>query len=142
MRFRCRRSPRAAVALICGCSLVALFLFQRDLWRDWTQQSPSVEEQFVAKYEPLRPLMPADEVAQFVVDEGHADLTALHRDARLYLAQYAVSPRRLARGNGSRWIVVDSDRADTPPEIAASAHWSLIADLRNGVRLYRGDPGE
>jgi hypothetical protein len=142
MRFRCRRSPRAAVALICGCSLVALFLFQRNLWRDSAGQSSSVEEQFVAKYEPLRALIPTDEAAQFVVDEGRADLTALHRDARLYLAQYALSPRRLGRDVGSRWVVVDSDSADTPPGIATSAYWSLIADLHNGVRLYRADPGE
>ena len=142
MRFRCRRSPQTVITLICGCTLVGLFLFQRDRWRDCAEQEQSVEEQFVAKYEPLRPLMPTDEVAQFVVDEGHADLKALHRDARLYLAQYAVSPRRLARGIASRWIVVDSDSPDTPPEIATSAHWSLIADLRNGVRLYRSDLGE
>jgi hypothetical protein len=142
MQFQVRRSPRAAIAMICGCSLVALFLFQRNLWRDCAGQEQSVQEQFVAKYEPLRPLMPTNEAAQFVIDEGHVDLQAMPRDARWFLAQYAVSPRLLGRGIASRWIVVDSDSTDTLPEIASSAHWSLIADLHNGVRLYRNDPGE
>ena len=134
--------PRAGVGLICGCSLAALFLFQYNRWRDLAQQPSNVEERFVAKYEPLRRYLPADEVIRFVVDEAHSDLAALHRDARLYLAQYAVSPRRLARDASSHWMVVDSDRADAAPEMAASAHWSLAADLGNGVRLYRRSRGE
>ena len=142
MRFRCRRSPRAVIMLVCGCTLVSLFLFQRNIWRDYATQGQSAEEQFVAKYVRLRPLMPTDEVARFVVDEGHADLNRLHRDARMYLAQYAVSPRRLARDVASRWVVVDSDDPDSAPEIATSAHWTLLADLHNGVHLYRTDLGE
>jgi hypothetical protein len=142
MRFPCRRSPRIVITLICACSLVGLFLFQANLWHDWARESPSIEERYVARYEPLRGLMPSDEVSQFLVDEAHADLALLHRDARLYLAQYAVSPKRLGRDLRSRWIVVDSDRGDVPPGIATSAHWSLVADLGNGVRLYRNDLGE
>ena len=61
----------------------------------------------------------------------------MHPDGRLYLAQYALSPRRLAEGTASRWVIVESDCPEIAPEIATSAHWTLLADLRNGVRLYR-----
>ena len=54
MRFRCRRSPRVAMVLICGCTLVSLYLFQHKAWHDYAAEPRSVPEQFVARYEPLR----------------------------------------------------------------------------------------
>jgi hypothetical protein len=134
----CRHSPRAAIAVICGCTLVSLYLFERDTWRA-AAQVRSVPEQFLARYEPLGPLLPPDEAARFLVDLDHADVARMHPSARLYIAQYAVSPRRLWDKAVSHWVVVDSDRAEALPEIAASAHWRLVADLHNGVRLYRTD---
>ena len=53
------------------------------------------------------------------------------------LAQYTLSPRRVAGNAASPWVIIDSDRPEIVPEIAASARWTLVADLRNGVRLYR-----
>ncbi len=58
MRFRCHRSPRTAIALICGCTLVSLYLFQRNLWCYYAEQGPGVCEQLVGRYEPLRPFVP------------------------------------------------------------------------------------
>lgn len=144
MRFRSRRSPRVAVFLICVCTLTALCLFQYQRWRRVAACGQTVPEQFAARYAPLGPLLPAAEITRFVVDEPHADLDLLHRDARLFLAQYAVSPKRLTVSGDkpSRWIVVDSDRPDVMPEMAAAGSWTLIADLHNGVRLYCTEPGE
>ena len=101
------------------------------------QYSP---ERFVARYEPLRPLLPKEEVTGFVLDERHAETKRLHPGARLFLAQYAVSPRRLTQDAASRWVVVDSDRPAVVPDVAAKGHWTLLADLRNGVRLVPHGP--
>ena len=142
MWFRRRRSPGAAIVLVCGCAALSLYLFQRDAWRDCLAHDQYSPEQFVARYEPLRPMLPKEEVTGFVLDECHTETTRLHPGARLFLAQYAVSPRRLTQDAASRWVVVDSDSPAIVPDIAAKAHWTLLADLRNGVRLYRTDRRE
>jgi hypothetical protein len=139
MWFRRRRSPGVAISLVCGCALVSLYLFQRDVWRDCATHDRYSPERFVARYEALRPLLPREEVAGFVLDEGHLETKRLHPGARLFLAQYAVSPRRLTRDAGLRWVVVDSDSPEVAPDMATKAHWTLQADLHNGVRLYRTD---
>ena len=139
MRFRCKRSPRVAVAAICGCSLVSLCVFQFDVWHFCATHGRSMSEQFVDRYAPLAPLSPTEEELRFVVDKQNADPEVIHPVARIGLAQYALSPRRVARDAVSRWVIVDSDRPDIVPEIAASGHWTLVADLRNGGRLYRTD---
>lgn len=142
MWFRRHRRPRSAIVLICGCALASLYLFQRNVWRDCTAQNISATERFVARYEPLLPLLPPDEIVGFVLDECHVDAELMYPGARLFLAQYALSPRRLTCSPTSRWVIVDSDRLDVAPEMAASARWQLRADLHNGVRLYQTDVRE
>ena len=137
MRFRCRRSPRVAMVLICGCALVSLYLFQHKAWHEYAAEPRSVPEQFVARYEPLRSLVPATGVTGFFADERHIDSEIMHPDGRRFLAQYALSPHRLTKGSAARWVIVESDCPAITPKIATSAHWTLLADLRNGVRLYR-----
>ena len=121
---------------------MSLCLFDHDVWRDGATHDPYSPERFVARYEPLRPLLPREEVTAFVLDERHLETKRLHPGARLFLAQYAVAPRRLMQNAASRWVVVDSDRPEVLPEVATKAHWTLLADLRNGVRLYRTDVRE
>jgi hypothetical protein len=128
--------------MVCGCAVVSLYLFQRDVWHDCLTRDQYAPARFVARYEPLRPLLPRGEVTGFVLDESHAETKRLHPGARLFLAQYAVSPRRLTQDAASRWVVVDSDRPELVPDIAAKGHWTLLADLRNGVRLYRRERKE
>jgi hypothetical protein len=137
MWFRHNQLPHIFIVLVCACSLIGLYQFQHDLWRTYAKQNLSTTEQFLAKYEPLRPLLPKDETTRFLVDESHADSKLLDPVGRLYIAQYAMSPRLVAHCDASNWIIVDSDCPEVAPDIAASEHWSLFADLRNGVRLYR-----
>ena len=139
MRFQCRRSPRMAMAIVGGCALVSLYLFQRDIWHYYATQGQNASEQFVGRYELLRPLVPTEDVTRFMLDEGHVDPAIIHPSARVGLAQYALTPRRVACDVAARWVIVDSDSPETVPEVAAKAHWTLVADLRNGVRLYRTD---
>jgi hypothetical protein len=143
MRFRFRRSPRVAIVLVCGCALMSLCWFHRNVWRAYAMRGEdNLAEELVARYEPLRPLLPTAEMIGFVVDERHADTERMCPGGRLYLAQYALSPRRLAFSAALRWVIVDSDCPTIVPEIAASGHWTLQADLHNGARLYRTDARE
>ena len=137
MRLSCRRRPRVAMALIVGCTHVSLCVCTQKAWRAYIEEPHSVPEQFLARYEPLRGLMPEMAVTGFLADERHIDPALMHPDGRRFLAQYALSPRRLGDCKASEWVIVDSDHPEIPPEIATSSHWTLMADLRNGVRLYR-----
>ena len=142
MWFQSYRFPRIAIVLICGCALIALYQFQLDEHCSRRTQKISLPERFVNKYKPLRSLIPKGEVACFMVDKDHINTKLMEYDGRLYLARYATSPRCLVDGEPSHWIVVDSDCPEIVPEIATSARWTLIADLRNGVRLYQTDRRE
>jgi hypothetical protein len=133
-----RSSPRLAIAIIYGCAIVALLIYQFTTWQRYLAQSKSTQG-FPARYEALGPLLPADETTRFVVDRNNADLKKVAEPARLYLAQYVVSPKRLGSEVKSSWVVVDSDCIDREPKIAKTSHWTLVSDLRNGIRLYRTD---
>ena len=52
---------------MCGSALASLYWFQHGAWHAYAAQSQSVSEQFVAKYEPLRPWLPATAVTRFLV---------------------------------------------------------------------------
>jgi hypothetical protein len=142
MPFPIHRSPNLAVLLVCGCTLVSLCWFQYRAWYVEPARKPDATEQWIAKYAPLRPLLPRDEPTRFVVDADHLNNARMHPEGRLYLAQFAVSPRLLGDCRLSRWVVVESDSPETPAEIAARSHWTPVADLCNGVRLYRTDGKE
>jgi hypothetical protein len=142
-------SPWIAISLICGIALVSLYRLQHRAWELCALSNSSDPVRFVAKYESLRSVLPADEMSHFVVDAPHADPTVMDFGARSYLAQYAISPLvttewpRLVAGQAEpRWIVVESDHPEAAPEIAARPDWALVADLRNGLRVYRRDLGK
>jgi hypothetical protein len=139
MNFQRIRSPQCAVVLTCGCALAYLAALNCEIWRPDAAQVQMNAQRWVARYEPLRSLLPADEISRFQIDKKYTDENLQHPDARLYLARCAVVPRRLAYEAKSRWIVVDSDRPDIEPALAKAGRWTLVADLHNGVRLYRID---
>jgi hypothetical protein len=142
MRFRGKLLAPAFIVLICGYSLVSIYRFQKEMWCEYKTQSSSLPQQFVSKYEPLRPLLPRGEVIRFLIDENHLDSKLMPPNGRLFLAQYAICPRLLNFSATSRWVIVDSDSPESVPDIANTAHWTLVADIRNGVRLYRKDKRE
>lgn len=139
MRFRGSRSPRIAIALLCGCALISLFVFQYSTWRKHANEGSLASERFARRYELLREFLPADGEVRFVIDEAHASEKLLHPHARLAIAQYALSPRCVVSKTASPWVIIDSDCPQVVPDIALSQHWKQVADLRNGVRLYRTD---
>ena len=142
MRFRDKLLAPAFILLICGYSLVGIYHYQKDIWCEYKAQNSYLPQQLIAKYAPLRPLLPKGEVIRFLIDENHSDPNLMHPNGRLFLAQYAISPRLLNFDAASSWVIVDSDCPGSVPDIATSSHWTLVADIRNGVRLYRTDKRE
>jgi hypothetical protein len=139
MRFRGKLLAPVFIVLVCGYVLNGIYHFQQDSWRDYKAQVPCLWQRFIAKYEPIRPLLPKGETICFFIDESHADANLVPPYGRLFLAQYAISPQLLNFNATSNWVIVDSDCPESVPDIAASDHWTLVADLRNGVKLYRTD---
>jgi hypothetical protein len=131
-----RPSPRLCVALICVCALAGLYLFQRNVWRRAVTQNRSVAEQFVARYEPLRCWLPLEEPVGFMVDDPLYGYLVMPPSGRMFAAQYALAPRRVAAPEEQRLLILDSPRPGSVTEMPASEGWIVLADLHNGVRLY------
>jgi hypothetical protein len=125
------------IALVCGCAFVRLLNFQYEVWRE----PPSPVASFIARYEPLRSMLPAGETIGFLCDKSHLTKAPADPDARLFLAQYALAPQPLVRWTNVPWVIVDSDCPEAVPKTKDSSRWTLLGDLQNGVRLYRtGQP--
>jgi hypothetical protein len=93
-------------------------------------------EAVIARFEPLRGLLPEGAVTGFVVDQRHADVRLIPVAERFRLAQYALSPLVVEDCPDHALVVVDAD-VPALPEVAGVRGWTLVADLHNGVRLFR-----
>jgi hypothetical protein len=91
----------------------------------------------IPRFEPLGQWLPNATGAGYLLDEEHADLQTHNPGSRLSLALYTLSPRMIRQTTACPLVIVDADRPDTPPKIAREQGWTLVADLHNGVRLYR-----
>lgn len=139
MGFRRFRSPRIAMLLVVGCAVASTYVFQSGIWGRcglWYEELPG---QYAERYRLLGDAVPAGASMRFVVDERHATNRIMSADSRLYLAQLALSPRVVGNRVESRWVIVDSDVPEAIPKVATRGGWDLVADLHNGVRLYRTD---
>jgi hypothetical protein len=136
MKLFATRWPRAAVWLVCLAALGNARLIRDALRPENAHRKPVPADVFAARFQPLAAQLPPADVLGFWVDEAHADRELQHPGARLYLAQYVFSPRLIDLSFAHRWVIVDSDCPEIPPAIAVAQHWTLKADLHNGVRLY------
>jgi hypothetical protein len=132
--------PCVFLLLACACTLVRLGRLDWRAWNGLAKAEPLRAQTVMARYEPLRRFLPEKEIVDFCVETTGNNKDAPASDARFYLAQYALSPRRLvlipARDKRTtRFLIIDSDQADDP-SLASASLGTLIADLRNGVRLY------
>lgn len=127
------RTPRAAAILVAVCAIVHLAAAQWEAWRSDAAASESNAARWIKKYEPLRAWLSDDQLARFQVVQN-AERDSLHRDARLYLARFAVAPKRLAFDADSPLLIVDSDdpARELPPD-----GFALLKDFGDGLRLYR-----
>jgi hypothetical protein len=123
--------------LICLCALAGF----RTNWSLFRHSRPASKgdspEAILARFEPLQRLIPDDAVLGFFVDERYADPKLFLPAGRLWLACYLLSPRTLDWSTDHALVIVDSGVPAPPPEMAQSKGWTLVADLHNGVRLFR-----
>jgi hypothetical protein len=91
----------------------------------------------IPRFEPLKQWLPENSTTGYLLDEENADLETHNPGSRLSLALYTLSPRIVLQTTACPLVIVDADRPETPPKIAQQRGWTLVADLHNGVRLYR-----
>jgi hypothetical protein len=139
IRLPIRRSPRLAVALFCGSSLISLCVFHERIWREYTTRPQSRPEEVLVRYEPLREWLPRDEATGFWIDLEQVNDDAMDQSGRFFVAQYAVSPCRLDFRAAPRWVVVDSDRPHVIPAVAANGGWTMVHDFGNGLRIFKNN---
>jgi hypothetical protein len=130
------RWPRMALVLVCLAAIANVRMISHAL-RHRDVPKPGEIGPFVARFEPLRPMLPEGSVTGFVLDREHAAPHPPHPEARFALAQYALCPRVVEELPLHELVIVDSDAPATPPAVARQCGWDLVADLGNGVRLYR-----
>jgi hypothetical protein len=137
MRISIKRRPRTAVILVAACALGSARLTSQFV--QFRRQSAGAAEaagQYMTRFEPLAAFLPPGHVTGYLFDEVHADPGLLHPDNRFYLAQYALVPHPMDRTPDHRLVIVDSDTPTATPDIALREHWTLAADLHNGVKLF------
>ncbi len=137
MRISIRRRPRIAVILVAVCALgSARLTSQLVRFRRQSTGTAEAAEQYMTRFEPLAAFLPPGQITGYLFDEAHADRGLLHPDNRFYLAQYALVPHLVDHTPDHRLVIVDSDTPAATPDIALREHWTLAADLHNGVKLF------
>ena len=130
--------PCLAILLICLSALASF----RSTWLatgpSRQASAPKASEALPARFEPLQRLVPKDAAIGLLVDERYADPKLFHPVGRLWLARYALAPRQVDWLTDHALVIVDSGVPAPPP--AKSRGWILVADLHNGVRLFRTFP--
>jgi hypothetical protein len=138
-----RSRVTTALILLCLCALGNVRMLHR-AWRKHLGSPQDACQRFVARFDALRPVLPAGRGAGlahgpvgYLADGEHFHREPLHPDARFFLTQYAMSPCVVQRTTRRPLVIYDSDEPDKLPEIALREHWVLVADLRSGVKLFR-----
>jgi hypothetical protein len=96
----------------------------------------------IPRFAPLAEHVPKSATVGYLLDESHTDPAMHHPHARFALAQFALAPRIVVHSTNCSLVIFDSDRVDATPNIAESRNWTLVANLDNGVRLYRNAEAE
>ncbi|MGO8690770.1 MAG: hypothetical protein ACLQLG_14195 [Thermoguttaceae bacterium] len=127
--------PCLAILLICVSALASF----RGIWlptgASRQASAHNASEVLPARFEPLQRLVPKNAAIGLLVDERYADPKLFHPVGRLWLARYALAPRPVDWSTDHALVIVDSGVSAPPP--AKSRGWILVADLHNGVRLFR-----
>ena len=92
--------------------------------------------QFLARCRRLEAnLPPAGRIGYYVLP-GEAETRKSFHTARLVLMQYALTPRVVENFSGHELVIFDSDDPAAVPS-AAEGDWQLLADLHDGLKLFR-----
>lgn len=128
---------RLALALFALCGLgigrLSLVSFQHA----WSSPGGGTASRFIAKYETLKPYLSPQQPVGYLPDVSRMDLRALPLTGRLSLAQYALSPPIIEPLRDQPLILFESDDPQAMPDLAVEGRWTLVADLHNGLKLFR-----
>ena len=129
--------PRFVLVCFCLWGLANFRLVLSSLREQGNPLARYTPSAMIPRFEPLGQWLPEATSAGYLLDEENADLQTHNPGSRLSLAMYTLSPRIIRQTTACPLVIVDGDRPETPPKIAEQQGWTLVADLHNGVRLYR-----
>ena len=140
-----RQRPGARIVLVCLCvwGLANVRLIVSTVRESRNPLAGYTPSAMIPRFAPLAQWLPEDAEASYLLDEENADLKTHAPAARRALALLTCAvaadhPADNGLPSGDR----STDRPETPPKIAGQQGWALVADLHNGVRLYRTrEPG-
>ena len=137
MLQRQRLGPRIVLVCLCVWGLANIRLIVSTVRESRNPLAGYTPSAMIPRFEPLAQWLPEEAEAGYLLDEENADLKTHAPASRRSLALYTLSPRIIRPTTDCPLVIVDSDRPETPPKIAGQQGWTLVADLHNGVRLYR-----
>ena len=139
---RARQRAAAAVALIILTALSAIrWPIQTFRQMNRTPHDDEVT-QFLSRYQRLAPYLPGKcQIGYLVPPEEAESRKALHT-ARLELLQYALAPRMVDKFTDQEVVILDSDKPKAHAKDADHQDWELVADLHDGIKLYRAPRGK
>lgn len=128
---------RLALALFALCGLGIGRLSLTSFRHAWSSPGQGTASRFMARYETLKPYLSPRQSVGYLPDPSRMDLDAMPLTGRLSLAQYALSPPVIEPLVDQPLVLFESDDPQAMPELAAQRRWTLVADFRNGLKLFR-----
>jgi len=132
-----QRRIRAATLLIAICALGSARALPRALQLAQADPKPDATAALVARFEAIKAHVREQTSLGYLSDARHLDPRRSALLKRLSLAQFALAPRIVERTTNREFVIFDSDRPEATPDIATLEGWKLVADLQNGVKLFR-----
>jgi hypothetical protein len=128
---------RGATLLIVFGALGSARALPRAVQQYQADAKPDATVPFVARFEALKPFAERSPSLGYLTVSQHLDPQRSDLVQRLYLAQFALAPHVIERRIDRDLVIFDSDRPEVTPQIAEREGWILVADLHNGVKLFR-----
>jgi hypothetical protein len=93
--------------------------------------------QLLERYRRLAAYLPGKCRIGYLAPTDEGETRKVLPTARLELLQYALAPRMIDKFTDQENVILDSDEPDARPSEAVRRDWELMADLHDGIKLYR-----
>jgi hypothetical protein len=131
-------AARCRVVAAIGLIALAALLTIRWSIQTWGQVARGDEvTHFLARCQRLGASLPATGRIGYIVRPQDVVLRKPIRRARLTLLQYALAPRVVEEFSDQELVIFDSDDPTAVPATAERGDWRLVADLDDGLKLFR-----
>ena len=128
---------RGAVILLAVGALASIRTLPRAVQQCLAEPKPDATVTLEARFAALQPFVTDKPSLGYLTEGRHLDPQRVDLAKRLYMAQFALAPSIVERRTDRPWVIFDSDTPEAVPEIATREGWTLVTDLRDGIKLFR-----